>query len=89
MARQVQLNPAYADHYPKLAPGRWYTAAAVAGMVKATRILNEGPQVQFGDRVLPSTHFEFRGEGLRLRSSSHVRSRYIDRHPATHALRAG
>jgi hypothetical protein len=80
MSREVQLNPAFADYYPKLAPGRWYTAAAVAGMVKATRIVEEGPGVQFTDRVLPSTHFHFRGDGLRWGDSSKVRSRHIDRH---------
>lgn len=80
MSREVQLNPAFASHYPKLAPGRWYTAAAVAGLVKATRILKEGPQVKFTDRVLPSTHFLFRGDGLRWGDSSAVRSRHIDRH---------
>lgn len=89
MSREVQLNPAYANDYPKLAPGRWYTAAAIAGMVKAMRILKEGPQVRFTDRVLPSNHFEFRGEGLSWGHSKEVRSRHIDRHPVTPVQRAG
>jgi hypothetical protein len=80
MSREVQLNPAFANDYPQLATGRWYTAAAIAGLVKATRIVREGPRVQFTDRVLPSSHFQFRGEGLRWGASSQVRSRHIDRH---------
>jgi hypothetical protein len=80
MPREAQLNPAFAHDYPKLAPGRWYTAAAVTGLVKATRILREGTRVQFTDRVLPSNHFLFRGDGLRWGDSTSVRSRHIDRH---------
>jgi hypothetical protein len=61
MVRQVRLKSAYADRYRSLDPGLWYTAAAVAGFVKGTTILREGPRVEIRDRVLPPQHFEFRG----------------------------
>lgn len=61
MVRQVRLKAAYADRYRSLDTGIWYTAAAVAGFVKGTTIVREGPQVEIRDRVLPAEHFEFRG----------------------------
>ena len=68
MLRQVRLKAAYADRYPALDPGVWYTAAAAAGLVKGTTIVREGPQIEIRDRVLPPLHFEFRG-GVDYRGS--------------------
>jgi hypothetical protein len=82
MFRQVQLKPAFAEDYPALAPGRWYTAAAVAGLVKGTRIVREGCQARFTDRILQPTHFEFRGGSPRRDSWVGMRTRRLDRHPA-------
>ncbi|HEY7682285.1 MAG TPA: hypothetical protein VH879_06550 [Gemmatimonadales bacterium] len=80
MLREVQLNPAFAEEYPSLVPGRWYTAAAVAGLVKGTRIVREGADARLPDRILPPAHFEFRGGGPRRGSWLGLRSRRLDRH---------
>lgn len=80
MRREVLLKPAFANHYPALVPGRWYTAAAVAGLVKGTRIITEGLDVEFQDRLLESAHFEFRGGAPRHGSWLGLRTRHVDRH---------
>jgi hypothetical protein len=85
MLREVQLKPAFAEDYPTLVPGRWYTAAAVAGLVKGTRILREGCTTHFADRILQPAHFEFRGGTPRRGSWSGLRTRRLDRHPAMSA----
>jgi hypothetical protein len=82
MLRQVQLKPAWAEDYPALALGRWYTAAAVAGLVKGTRIVREGRDAQFTDRILQPTHFEFRGGSPRRGNWVGLRTRHLDRHAA-------
>jgi hypothetical protein len=81
MFREVQLRPAFAATYPGIDPGHWYTAAALAGQVKGTRILREGPAVQFGNWILPPNHFEFRGGSPRSGASVGLRTRRLDRHP--------
>lgn len=81
MRREVQLKPAFAEFYPSLSPGQWYTAAAVAGMVKGSRIVREGADVRLEDRVLNPAHFEFRGGGARWGSWAGLRTRRLDRHP--------
>jgi hypothetical protein len=81
MFRDVLLKPAFAHEYPNLAPNRWYTAAAVAGFVKGTRILTEGRDVQFAKRILNPAHFEFRGGGPRHGNWVGMRTRRLDRHP--------
>jgi hypothetical protein len=43
MLREAQVNSAFAYLYPSLDPGRWYTAAAIAGYVKGTRIIERVP----------------------------------------------
>ncbi len=89
MLREVQVKPAYADHYPTLTPGRWYTAAAIAGLVKGTRIIKEGREVTFTGRVLPSEHFEFRGGAERRGRWAGMHTRRIDRHPVGGSRQAG
>ena len=84
MLRQAQLKSAFAGDYPALEPGVWYTAAAAAALIKATRIVNEGPDVEFENRVLSGTHFEFRGGERRRGSWLGMRTRRADRH--AHAL---
>jgi hypothetical protein len=79
MVRQVQLKAAYADRYLSLDPGVWYTAAAIAGFVKGTTIVREGPQVEIRDRVLPPQHFEFRGGSDHRGSWGDRRTRRTDR----------
>jgi hypothetical protein len=84
MIREVQLNPAFAAEYPSLVPGRWYTAAAVAGLVKGTRIVKEGPDAQFTERLLPPGHFRFRGGSPRRGTWMGLRTRRLDRHHLAH-----
>jgi hypothetical protein len=80
MLREVQLKSAFAEAYPAITPGRWYTAAAVAGLVKGTRIVREGPDAQFTERILQPSHFEFRGGGPRHGSWAGLHTRRLDRH---------
>ncbi len=82
MQREVQLKPTFADEYPALSPHRWYTAAAVAGLIKARRILEAGPEVKLDERVLSPAHFTFRGGSPRQGGWVGVRTRRVDRHPS-------
>jgi hypothetical protein len=84
MLREVRLKPAFASLYPSITPGRWYTAAAIAGLVKGSRIVTEGPSTRFTDRVLHPAHFEFRGGTPRRGSWAGMRTRRIDRHALAH-----
>jgi hypothetical protein len=79
MLREVRVKAASADEYPTLVPGRWYTAAAIAGLVKGTRIVQDGRDVKLNDRVLPPAHFEFRGGSPRRGSWLGLRTRRLDR----------
>jgi hypothetical protein len=81
MYREVQLKAEFAELYPTLESGRWYTAAAVAGLLKATRIIREGDRVQITDRIVLPAHFEFRGGCPRFGSWVGKHTRRIDRHP--------
>jgi hypothetical protein len=82
MLREVQLKPESEGLYPSLSPGRWYTAAAIAGLVRGSRIVREGAGVQFNTRILDPAHFEFRGGHARRGSRAGMRSRRLDRRPA-------
>jgi hypothetical protein len=86
MNREVQLNPSHAEAYPSLSPGRWYTAAAIAGLVKATRIIREGVGIAIPDRLLPTEAFTFRGGAPRSGNWLAMRTRRIDRHPSGRPL---
>jgi len=88
MLREVRLNPAFAAEYPAIVPGRWYTAAAIAGMVKGTRIVREGSEAQFLERILPPGHFEFRGGDPRHGGWLGMRSRRLDRRNGSAARRS-
>jgi hypothetical protein len=81
MRREVQLKAAVVHLYPTLVPGQWYTAAAVAGLVKGTRIVSEGLRLEFSERILDPEHFEFRGGGPRRGGWMGLRTRRLDRHP--------
>lgn len=65
MLRQARLQPSRSNAYPALTPGKWYTAAAAAGLLTATRIVQEGPSVAIDGRVLPERDFDFRGGSTR------------------------
>lgn len=81
MRREVRVKAEFADLYPSLHSGVWYTAAAVAGLVKGTRIVREGPGTQFPERLLQPAHFEFQGGGPRRGSWAGLHTRRVDRHP--------
>lgn len=80
MRREAQLKSEFAELYPALTPGQWYTAAAVDGLIRGTRIVTEGEQTIFDERVLDEVHFEFRGGGPRRGSWVGLRTRHLDRH---------
>ncbi|HWA56798.1 MAG TPA: hypothetical protein VG692_06055 [Gemmatimonadales bacterium] len=82
MRREVCLKVEFAHLYPALTPGHWYTAAAVDGLVRGTRIVTEGEHVEFVDRILVEEHFEFRGGGPRRGVWMGQRTRHHDRHGA-------
>jgi hypothetical protein len=79
MVRQVRVKAAYADRYLSLDSEVWYTAAAIAGFVKGTTIVRDGPRVEIRDRVLPPHHFEFRGGANRRGSWGDMLTRRTDR----------
>ena len=82
MLRQARLKPAHTDQFPTVDPSRWYTAAALAGMVKGTLIVREGAEATLPDRVLEPAYFEFRGGSRRRGSWSGLRTRRDDRQHA-------
>ena len=79
MLREVQVRPAFANLYPALSPDRWYTAAAVVGLLKGMRINHDGPTVQFPERLLAPDHFIFRGGSKRQGGWLGLRTRRQDR----------
>lgn len=81
MRREVRVKPEVAFLYPTLDSDHWYTAAAVAGLVKGTRIVNEGADTHFVERILDPDHFEFRGGGPRRGCWAGMHTRRLDRHP--------
>lgn len=86
MRREARLKEQFASLYPALTPGRWFTAAAVDGLVRGIRIVTEGEDVEFSDRILEEDHFEFRGGSPRKGMWMGHRSRHHDRH-SNHAHR--
>lgn len=80
MRREVQLRPEFADLYPSLEPGRWYTAAAIAGLVRGIQIVTGSFASDAVERILDPVHFSFRGGEPRHGSWLGLRTRYFDRH---------
>jgi hypothetical protein len=59
--REARLRPDYADQYPGIEPGVWFTAATLAEHLEL-RQAREGELVPpGGPRPLSPEHFEFRG----------------------------
>lgn len=81
MLREVRLKPAAAVLYHDLTPGQWYTAGAIAGLVKGARIVHDGPGALFTTRILDPAHFEFRAGSPRRGRWSGMHTRRLDRHP--------
>ncbi len=61
MFREARLKTERAERYPFLRPGRWYTAAAAAGLVKACGPVQVEVERHARVRVLHPEDFEFRG----------------------------
>lgn len=79
MRREVQLRAAFGGRYPTLIPGRWYTAAAVATLMKGA------PAASYHGlddkaRLLDPEHFQFRGGSARSGAWVGLRTRHQDRH---------
>lgn len=83
MRREAKVKPEAAHLYPSLDPEVWYTAAALTGFVKGTRLLNDGQPLEDTPRILDPEHFEFRGGSPRRGSWTGMLTRWLDRH-ATH-----
>ncbi len=59
--REARLRPEFADQYPGVEPGVWFTAATLAEHLLA-RMLREGKaDLARIPRILEPAHFEFRG----------------------------
>ena len=61
--RQARLKPEYAELYPDVDPGVWYTAATLAEHLLARFLRQERATRSLPERILDDHHFEFRGEG--------------------------
>jgi hypothetical protein len=59
--REARLRPQFAELYPGVEPGVWFTAATLAEHM-VSRLLREGKaNMALIPRVLDPDHFEFRG----------------------------
>jgi hypothetical protein len=59
--REARLRPEFAERYPGVEPGVWFTAATLAEHMVA-RLSREGnANLALIPRVLDPEHFEFRG----------------------------
>jgi hypothetical protein len=59
-SREARLRPEHAHLYPALKPGVWEPAAALGRRLLVWSLV-QPKQVKFGPRLLPDSHFEFRG----------------------------
>jgi hypothetical protein len=59
--REARLREAFADRYPGIEPGVWYTAATLAEHLDLRRRRPGEAVPPSGPRSLPPEHFEFRG----------------------------
>jgi hypothetical protein len=60
-SREARLRPEHAHLYPALMPGVWEPASAL-GRRLLVWSLTQPKAVRFGPRLLPDSHFEFRGQ---------------------------
>jgi hypothetical protein len=59
--REARLRPEFADRYPGVEPGVWFTAATLAEHLDFRRSRDTGEPLPNGPRPLVPEHFEFRG----------------------------
>jgi hypothetical protein len=76
--REARLLPAAAHHYPWIEAGGWQPAASLADQVLAGHLLRGTHHIACR-RVLPQTHFEFRGGTARGEAGDAGRPRREDR----------
>jgi hypothetical protein len=60
--REARLKPEYAERYPGVEPGVWYTAATLAEHLLGRFLRHERASRSLPERILDDHHFEFRGE---------------------------
>ena len=63
-SREARLRPEHAHLYPALMPGVWEQASALGRRLLVWSLTQAKP-VRFGARLLPDSHFEFRGQASR------------------------
>lgn len=63
--REARLRPEYAELYPDVDPGVWYTAATLAEHLLGRFLRQERASRSLPERILDDHHFEFRGAGVR------------------------
>jgi hypothetical protein len=61
--REARLRPEFADRYPGIEPGLWFTAATLAEHLMVRIIRSAEHPDALPPRVLDPAHFDFRGEG--------------------------
>lgn len=77
--REARLRSDYAHLYPPVAAGVWIPAAEVGARMLFWHLQLTGT-LRLGDRLLDSTHFEFRG-GWSRGDTSDLRTRMSDEEP--------
>jgi hypothetical protein len=60
--REARLRSEFAELYPGVEPGVWYTAATLAEHLLSRLVRQDGADATVPDRILDDIHFEFRGE---------------------------
>jgi len=64
--REARLKPEYAELYPDVEAGVWYTAATLAEHLLSHFLRQERASRSLPERLLDDHHFEFRGQsGIR------------------------
>ena len=76
--REARLRAGFAEQYPGIEPGVWFTAATLADHMVA-RLIREGKaNIALLPRTLHPEHFEFRGGEGPVGESSSPRRRSQD-----------
>jgi hypothetical protein len=65
--REARLRPEFAAMYPRVEPGVWQDATALAEQMLTEHLLRPSPGYMLSDRVLAEEHFEFRSGNHRSR----------------------
>lgn len=84
IVREARLRPQYAHLYPELPADTWMPASEVGATILMNQLRSTQP-FNFGERLLPDEHFEFRGGaergfGTRMRTRQGEPGRPTHRH---------